>query len=216
VHPVTGIAWCYAGLPGLLGGDWPVYGLQSRAVDPAQPPYRDLTEMVDEYTRHIRSVQPDGPYHLLGWSLGGNVAHAIAARLEAAGERVALLALLDSYPPQGSEAAPTADEIVGYVEREGTIAVGQDVELGTALARAAANNVDIVDGAVPPDFAGDVLCFTATAQRAAEAPTASLWKHHVAGTVAEYDVDCTHLDMTRPEPLARIAAVIASAFTELG
>ncbi len=217
VHPVTGIAWCYAGLPGLLGHDRPVYGLQSRVVDPAQPPYRDLAEMVDEYVRHIRSVQSHGPYHLLGWSLGGNVAHAVAARLAADGDRVALLALLDSYPPQENAApTPTPTDVIGYIAREGTITVGQDAELGTALARAAANSVVIVDGATPPDFTGDVVFFTATRDRDTDAPTASLWKHHVAGGIAEHDVDCAHLDMTRPEPLARIAAVIASALTELG
>jgi thioesterase domain-containing protein len=214
VHPVTGIAWCYAGLPRLLGGDRPVYGLQSRVVDPAQPPYRDLAEMVDEYVAHIRSVRPQGPYHLLGWSLGGNVAHAVAARLEATGEQVALLALLDSYPPQETASAPTTADVIGYVAREGTVAIGQDAELGTALVRAAANNVDIVDGAAPPDFTGNVVFFTATRQRDADAPTASLWKHHIAGSIAEHDVDCAHLDMTRPEPLARIATVIASALAE--
>lgn len=58
--------------------------------------------MADGYVAEIRAVQPHGPYHLLGWSFGGLVAHAVAARLEELGEEVALLALLDSYPlPDG-------------------------------------------------------------------------------------------------------------------
>jgi len=49
----------------------------------------------------IRSVQPKGPYHLLGWSLGGTIAHEMARQLENQGEQVKLLALMDTaaiYP----------------------------------------------------------------------------------------------------------------------
>ncbi len=54
--------------------------------------------MAAHYVQPIRHVQPTGPYHLLGWSFGGLVAHAIATRLQNAGEQVDLLALLDAYP----------------------------------------------------------------------------------------------------------------------
>ncbi|MFD7667825.1 amino acid adenylation domain-containing protein [Streptomyces sp. NPDC059788] len=104
VHPSGGLSWCYAGLLRHLGPDIPVYGLQAgglarRAALPAT-----FEEMVADYVGQIRAVQPAGPYHLLGWSLGGALAHAIAVRLQARGERVALLAMLDSRPidPHGS------------------------------------------------------------------------------------------------------------------
>jgi pimeloyl-ACP methyl ester carboxylesterase len=51
--------------------------------------------MVEDYCRRIREAQPQGPYHLLGWSLGGPIAMDIAARLEAQGEQVAFLGLID-------------------------------------------------------------------------------------------------------------------------
>jgi thioesterase domain-containing protein len=47
-----------------------------------------LEGMVTAYLDHIRAVQPTGPYHLLGWSFGGAVAHAIAVRLQHQGESV--------------------------------------------------------------------------------------------------------------------------------
>ena len=52
--------------------------------------------MASDYLEQIRRIQPNGPYHLLGWSFGGYVAHSMAAQLEQQGEKVALLALLDS------------------------------------------------------------------------------------------------------------------------
>jgi thioesterase domain-containing protein len=50
------------------------------------------------YIEEIRRVQPAGPYRLGGWSLGGVIAFEMARQLAAAGEEVALLALLDSSP----------------------------------------------------------------------------------------------------------------------
>lgn len=45
----------------------------------------------------MQTVQPYGPYYLLGWSFGGLVAYEIAHQLIAQGQQVALLAVLDTY-----------------------------------------------------------------------------------------------------------------------
>ncbi|AUG77446.1 non-ribosomal peptide synthetase [Kitasatospora sp. MMS16-BH015] len=98
VHPATGLAWSYTGLAGLLPPEVPVHGLQAPGLaDPAELP-ADLETMLDHLLARIRAAQPTGPYRLLGWSLGGNIAHALAARLEAEAEQVELLALVDSFP----------------------------------------------------------------------------------------------------------------------
>jgi amino acid adenylation domain-containing protein len=106
VHPAAGISWVYSGLLRALGPDRPVHGLQARGLDGRSPLATGIEEMAADYLAAIRAVQPHGPYHLLGWSFGGNVAHAMAVRLRAQGERVALLALMDSYPATGQAAPP--------------------------------------------------------------------------------------------------------------
>ncbi|MGW2389357.1 amino acid adenylation domain-containing protein [Streptomyces lydicamycinicus] len=98
VHPVAGFSWRYSALLGALSTDHPVYALQSRGLDGTQPPASSLDAMAEDYVREIRRVQPEGPYHLLGWSLGGIMAHAVATALQAQGQEVALLAVLDAYP----------------------------------------------------------------------------------------------------------------------
>ncbi|MEI5135670.1 alpha/beta fold hydrolase [Streptomyces libani] len=98
VHPVAGFSWRYSALLGALSTEHPVYALQSRGLDGTEPPARSLDEMAEDYVREIRRVQPEGPYHLLGWSLGGIMAHAVATALQAQGQEVALLAVLDAYP----------------------------------------------------------------------------------------------------------------------
>ncbi|MFF3542304.1 amino acid adenylation domain-containing protein [Streptomyces platensis] len=98
VHPVAGFSWRYSALLGALSPDHPVYALQSRGLDGTEAPARSLDAMAEDYVREIRRVQPEGPYHLLGWSLGGIMAHAVATALQAQGQEVALLAVLDAYP----------------------------------------------------------------------------------------------------------------------
>ncbi|MFC5720653.1 amino acid adenylation domain-containing protein [Streptomyces gamaensis] len=98
VHPGAGIGWPYAALLPHLGDDRPVYALQARGLSGEGQLPGSVEEMAADYLRQIRAVQPNGPYHLLGWSFGGLVAHAMATRLERDGETVALLAMADSYP----------------------------------------------------------------------------------------------------------------------
>ncbi|MFF4762941.1 amino acid adenylation domain-containing protein [Streptomyces sp. NPDC001292] len=98
VHPASGFSWSYAGLMRHLGPDFPIYGLQSRGIaEPCELP-TGVAEIAADYLKQVRSVQPTGPYLLLGWSFGGLVAHAMAEQLQRAGEKVALLAMLDSFP----------------------------------------------------------------------------------------------------------------------
>ncbi|KAB7769192.1 non-ribosomal peptide synthetase [Xanthomonas maliensis] len=110
IHPVIGLGWSYLTLLGQLDPRWPVVALQSPGL--ADRSYRpdSLQAIARDYLVRLRSVQPHGPYRLLGWSLGGLIAHAIAAELRAAGESVELLALLDSYPHQAQ--AEQLDEAV--------------------------------------------------------------------------------------------------------
>ena len=96
VHPAGGHVASYLPLVRALGPGQPVYGLQSRALFDPQWQDRSITEMAQHYVHALREAQPHGPYQLLGWSLGGLVAMAMAAHLEREGERVAFLGLLDT------------------------------------------------------------------------------------------------------------------------
>ncbi|MBC8647301.1 MAG: non-ribosomal peptide synthetase, partial [Thermoanaerobaculia bacterium] len=99
VHAVGGNVLTYADLARRLGPDQPVYGLQAVGLDGLRPPDGTLEEMGRHYADEIRRFQPEGPYALGGTSAGGLIAYEVARQLEAAGGRVALLALFDTYAP---------------------------------------------------------------------------------------------------------------------
>jgi len=66
--------------------------------------------MVSDYLDQIRAIQPAGPYYMLGWSFGGLVAYSLAFRLQAEGEKVPLVTLLDSYLPDPNHPSDVPDE----------------------------------------------------------------------------------------------------------
>ncbi|WP_045767358.1 non-ribosomal peptide synthetase [Xanthomonas albilineans] len=98
IHPVVGLGWSYFALLGQLDPSYPVYALQAPALRSGVALPDSIETIASEYLRRIRGIQPQGPYRLLGWSLGGLIAHAMTAQLHADGQEVELLVMLDAYP----------------------------------------------------------------------------------------------------------------------
>jgi len=100
IHPSGGQVYAYHGLLSTLGRDQPLFGIQSRALGDICLEHLSVDSMACEYTKIIRQSQPQGPYHLLGWSMGGRLVLAITAELEKQGEQVNFAGLWDCrYPP---------------------------------------------------------------------------------------------------------------------
>ncbi|GAA2264406.1 hypothetical protein GCM10010145_44450 [Streptomyces ruber] len=94
-----------------------------------------------------------------------------------------------------------------------------------AIAEVMRNNLRIAPQFAPGVYHGDVLFFSAeeeTGEEAAEGPAGSgdlavmpgkadAWRPHVDGTLQDHRVPCSHYEMTEPDPIARIGAVVAKA-----
>jgi acetoacetyl-CoA synthetase len=93
----------------------PVYAVQARGTDGLVEPCRSIADMADFHVEAIRTQQPKGPYVLVGYSLGGLVALEMARRLVGAGGKIALLVMIDSYPPL--RYAPVAQQLRVYGRR---------------------------------------------------------------------------------------------------
>jgi thioesterase domain-containing protein len=83
-----------------LDAEQTVYGLQARGVYGTERPDHTIEAIATHCIESMRTVQPQGPYLVAGFSSGGVVAFEVAQQLAAAGQRVALLALLDTYAPK--------------------------------------------------------------------------------------------------------------------
>ena len=96
IHPGGGNIVGYMELARHLDQDQPVYGLQSRGLNGEAEPLTRIESMAAHYIEAIRAVQPEGPYLLAGQSSGGILAFEMARQLDKRGEKIALVALLDS------------------------------------------------------------------------------------------------------------------------
>ncbi|MEV4286822.1 amino acid adenylation domain-containing protein [Nonomuraea bangladeshensis] len=230
VHPLFGLAWCFTGLAGAL--DVPVYGLQARGLAGPEPLPRTLDEMAADYLAAVRAVAPAGPYRLLGWSFGGVVAHAMAARLRREGEEVALLALLDSYPLLPGERPETGDDeqdalrfllrlaghdargpldrrrVVRYLRAGGgALAEIEEATIG-AMIDVAVNAERLITTDPHPYYDGDLLFVTAGADKAGSGLEPGRWRPYVGGAVEEHVIDCEHYQLADPGPLAQVARML--------
>ncbi|MER8370956.1 amino acid adenylation domain-containing protein [Mesorhizobium sp. M1378] len=95
-HPFGGHVLFYTPLAKALGAEQPLFGLQARGLNGEARPHLSIPEMAREYIEAIKSVQPRGPYQLVGLSMGGSIAWEMACQLRDAGDKIAILALLDA------------------------------------------------------------------------------------------------------------------------
>ncbi len=84
----------------LLGTDRPFYGLQARGLYGGESPHETMEEAAADYIAEMRQVQATGPYMVGGFSGGGITAYEIARQLEAMGETVSLVVMLDTPLPR--------------------------------------------------------------------------------------------------------------------
>ncbi len=74
----------------------PVYGIQAHGLDGKSTPYDHINDIVGHYMREIRSVLPQGPFALAGFSIGGLIAHELCCRFVEQNEPVAFLGMFDT------------------------------------------------------------------------------------------------------------------------
>ncbi|WP_394296526.1 thioesterase domain-containing protein [Nocardiopsis salina] len=235
MHPAGGLAWPYAGLLRRLHPDQPVHGLQSPAVEPGGATTgRSVEELAGDYIAHMRKIQPEGPYQLLGWSFGGILAQAVAARLHREGDRVDLLAVMDGFPvgqenndsfgdraqllaaylealgvPAGTDTELDADGLLEVLADHGHPLSGLAPDTVDALAHGFRHHAALLRSHTPDTHHGDLLFFTATEGKGPGSPDAETWRPHVTGTVEDHPVRTTHSEMTGAPALDRIAPVLA-------
>lgn len=243
VHPAGGLSWCYAGLMTNIGTDYPIYGLQARGIGQREELPKTLDDMAADYIKQIRTVQPKGPYHLLGWSLGGNVVQAMATQLQNQGEEVSLLVMLDAYPnhflpikeaPDDEEALIALLALGGYdpdslgdkpldfeaaieiLRSDGSALASLDETVILNLKNTYVNSVGILGSYKPKTFRGNVLFFRSTIIPEWFDPIEpDSWKPYINGQIEQIDIDCRHKDLCQPEPLAQIGKVLAVKLEEL-
>jgi amino acid adenylation domain-containing protein len=123
VHPAGREVYTYIRLARHLGANQPVFGVPDLSDDLGRP----LTRIAAEHVDAIRTIQPEGPYQLLGWSFGGKVAYEMAVSLEKQGQEVRFLGVLDTIEPG------TWDDSVEF--EDATLIVGLATDVAESMGK---------------------------------------------------------------------------------
>ncbi|MGH3326652.1 MAG: amino acid adenylation domain-containing protein [Streptomycetales bacterium] len=238
VHPASGLAWGYRALARQLATDTTVIGVQAPGLrDGARLP-ESFVDMVDQMVAEIRRVCPSGPYRFLGWSLGGNIAHALATRFQEEGEGVELLALVDAYPgetwrypffatqsqwdefsllatlgggtPEEVESAKQLRHTLADLRRAALDHLMLDDRALQRLVDVGVNASRLVATWQPARFRGLAMFFTATYSRGPNWPAPTAWRPYV-DDVVDTPLPCRHEDVLADEPRKLIADAVAAA-----
>ncbi|MGW6333102.1 amino acid adenylation domain-containing protein [Nocardia rhamnosiphila] len=235
VHPAIGLAWGFSGLVRYLDSDRPVHGLQSPALTEPGTQFATLDRLADRYVQEIRAVQPHGPYHLLGYSLGGTIAHAIAVRLRRDGEPVATLAMMDTRVVTADSVrapTPTIGEMLTeagaadadsaeltmaaaaeLLHRQGGLGTLLTAEHLTRLHRDYTRLVDLTWHHRPGLFDGDLIYFSAAPEQTDDGAAPALaWADHITGRISEHRIPIRHEQMTAPDALRAIGLALTQHF----
>ncbi|MFD9004254.1 amino acid adenylation domain-containing protein [Streptomyces sp. NPDC059582] len=209
-HGGGGLGWAYYSFV-LHLPDRPAYALQSRGSDGVDTPARSVQEMIDDYVTQMLKIQPEGPFHLIGWSYGGTVVQAVADALDRRGHEIALVAVLDAQPGGHgfSEVHAGKDSSDYRAELEDDfsqyIRTGNRQGFLDTMAKVMANNTALMMDFESPVYRGDVLYFNATLE---DTSYAHLWRPYVQGSLEVHDVHATHHEMHMPAPVAEFFEVV--------
>ncbi|MGY4493888.1 amino acid adenylation domain-containing protein [Pseudomonas sp. TE3610] len=224
-HPASGFAWQFSVLQRYIDPHWSLVGIQSPRGNGPLHTCADLDAACDAHLVSVRALQPHGPYHFAGYSLGGTLAQGVAARLQAEGEEVAFLGLLDTYPPetqnwderQGRNVLK--QEVLDEVNRERELFLAAQQGLQDAAMAAGgggmfddieanyADSVRLLATARSSAFKGEATLFVAEKTLPEGMDVQQTWGPFV-GSLKVHRLPCAHVDIISPASMGQVGPLL--------
>ncbi|MED4711156.1 thioesterase domain-containing protein, partial [Bacillus pseudomycoides] len=232
VHPFMGNVFCYIQLARLLKDHCSFYGLQNPLVEKEGMDGLTLSEVVQLYIEEMKRVQPEGPYRLGGWSLGGAIAYEIATILRNQGEEVEMLVLMDTKVPseqdhkteddmlsyilkhfihldlveQGEELVHQQDMLVDQLIVEGVLLPDADLTSLKQIINAHRKGLNLMAEHVLTPYFGEVIYFSAEEGR----DLFTDWRPLLQGKVNKYSVPGSHEEIVFSPAVEKIAKCLVN------
>jgi thioesterase domain-containing protein/aryl carrier-like protein len=228
VAAANGLGWAYSHLARSLPAGHPVYALQDSRLASDDVPARSVGELAADYLKRLRAVCPEGPYILMGWSVGGTICQHMATLHPS---DVRLLVLFDAFPANPWDEPSLADVVRtaldgAAVPGHGPLDTGalqlalqeQGKALGALpasvlgrMVRIATENSRAMTGHVPDQYAGPVLFFQADEP---EAVAASMWQPYLTGPFDVHQIAASHLDIVGASAMPVVQRLVARALSD--
>ncbi|WP_422747154.1 alpha/beta fold hydrolase [Mycobacterium sp. WMMD1722] len=226
LHCFTGAgasSLCFVPLTGHVDPGTAVYAYEPKGLERRAIPDLSVARAARRHLTDLRTVQPHGPYVLVGHSLGAHVALEAARMLEAAGERVELLVMLDPWlPPRVAREARrelpdvtvTLEETVptdlrSWWEHQRSVPLAGLLFGGRRRRSIAVEEVGLITGMRyrPKPWPGRALLVLSHLNR----DDPRMWPRIVTGDLRVHIVDCDHHSIVREPHIGRVVELIAAA-----
>ncbi|MFD0404903.1 amino acid adenylation domain-containing protein [Kitasatospora sp. NPDC127116] len=242
VHPQSGDVCSFLHLAGQLterltespAGARPVHGLEAVGYNTDEPPLATVEEQAQRYLRELRSVLPDGPYLLAGWSFGGLVAFEMARLLEEQGNPPGFLGIIDVGAPASATGADDgADGDLHELDEQAALSLllhdadGRErlpERVRTEQLRRMAR-VFTTNGAAARRYRSaarlrtPIHLFTSAEthpELGAPVVVPARWQDRTRGALSVVEVPGNHHDMLSPPHVAPFADALSAVLEELG
>ncbi|PCC73750.1 amino acid adenylation domain-containing protein [Nannocystis exedens] len=220
IQPIGGTVFTYMPLAQRLAPSLHVTGVRASGMEPGEPVFARMDELVAHQLAEVRAAQPRGPYLLGGHSAGGVIAFELARRLIEGGERVDLVAMLDTATLALARRLVVAgdDDVFRIAERmrsdssrayEQFAATLRDDPVFRGLVRATWSALATCE---PAPLAADVLYVKARVQPDPDERHADrAWMELVDGSFTRASVDADHFSMMDEPAVATVASLLDAA-----
>lgn len=220
VHGVGGNVVGFHELAKRMKPDFPFYGLQSQGLDGKSDLNTTIESMATHYLEEIRTIQPQGPYHLGGFSMGGLVAYEMAQQLVAAGEEVGLVVLFDTYASKPKSVNESLKDLLlhptwSHVKRlpselrKKFRRTWKGMQVPAYLKKVMRTNAQAADNYVLRPYQGKTILLRAgDTWRVADDPYAA-WKGYVA-ELETIQIRGTHMEILREPNVSTLAERLKS------
>jgi amino acid adenylation domain-containing protein len=241
IHHVSGDITAYRDLAHYLGDARTIYGIRAPELDSNEKPLDRIEAMAARYVHEIREVQPKGPYLVGGHSAGAHIAFEMAQQLRAAGENVALLAILEADARRDGRPRGLVDavrfqidsvsklpgkqraiylwrKLARWAERRGkSTPKAAQVEPGNESKNAVWSAMErAVRAYRPQSYPGAVTLFRATDRCVTGTYSRTLgWGKLARGGIRVIDVPGTHSTVLRPGSEPPMAAKLRACLDEV-
>ncbi|WP_420548130.1 amino acid adenylation domain-containing protein [Curvivirga sp.] len=218
-YPGSGISWKFNVLSRHLPDDVGLVAFQSPRPNGPIASSKSLEELCDKQLEILLSVQPQGPYYLLGYSIGGGIAYGLAVRLKAMGKEVRFVGMLDTYPRAlGAKGGLNQFENMIKEEMQGGAEDDLQEERAEILEHLLQNIRDangLVSNGEAPKYDGHVTLFSAGLSRPTHVNPKQIWEEY-ANSAAVFDFpECTHFDIMSPASMEKIGPIIGGIMDDV-
>lgn len=202
-HPISGLIYCFESF--LSNWQIPVniYGLQDPSISYKEIMYNSIISMAESYLMAIKTIQPEGPYNLLGYSFGGTLLYEIGYMLQKNNEKVNFIALIDGWCVFSEQ-----QKNEQYFKN---VFKNNHQDLSDNLINLAWSRMELLFGHTPTKTKQDIILFKATELLhdyiSIDNPSNG-WSLYTKGKILNYGVKANHHTIINKENTLKITKIL--------